>query len=174
MKRFMTVAMLLLAVSCFAQVYVSGSDTDVANWRQNSGVWGKQTFTNYNVIGADTAWIGPFMVWPFQAVNITIEDTAAVDVDSVNISFDFYQWPTNDTSKAVIVGVLEFKSHWSSTLDSTLTGIGTYSAILGSTAYFSNQHGWLRMRSADGQKKTNGILITTRTNGWNGSWGVSK
>lgn len=159
----------VFALLIFASFAVA-QNVDTDYWRQNSGAWGKQDFTQYVAGASGTYTVGPFMVWPYQTVNITVTDSAAVDVDSVKFSVNFSQWYNNTSASAVFVSTLSFQSHKTMTADTSISKIGTYSAILGNSPYYTNQFGWLTIRKATGQKVRPGILATIKINGYNINW----
>ena len=157
------VFLLLFALCAVAQ------NTDVAYWRVNSGAWGKQTIEHY-LPSDSTLWVGPFYLWPSQAINITVVDTAGTPVDSVSFNVDLFQWYTNDTSKAVHMGTLMFASHESATTDSTIVGFGSYTAVITSQTFCPNYFLWLRCRMSEDHKVRSGIFATFVSSGHNKHW----
>lgn len=179
MKKLIFIFFILLTVNTFAQES-SDNQRVLDAWSLYSGTWrmfvveddSLQSDSLFFNPGDTLTWSRKFLGWPTSGIHILIGDTATAGSDSINYQADLYQSGFNfdpDTSTAIFVKTLSWKSHTSSTGSTTISAAGYYAANITDTAIFPFRFCWIKWRGiTDNSVKTNNNWVKKTVNGYAG------
>lgn len=134
---------------------------DLNTYKNYSGAWQSYQVSDSLILGKGGQYWSPvFRIYPYMTFNIETFGADSTDITRVKL----YQSDEKDSTKAIYVADLSWKSHTSKTGATVITTEGVYGATL-DNAFAVNTFGWLVFITGSDHAAINYAEI--RATGWN-------